>query len=84
MSSFTRTDRVHEDWHRAIHLAYKYAFQLDRRFRVRGIPTRVGWVWKVERVRGRRLTAAEKQRSERNYAAAKGWISAMRVEISRE
>lgn len=50
--NFRRTDRVHEDWHRAIDLAYEYAWQLDRRFRVRGVQVRGGWVWKVERIRG--------------------------------
>lgn len=50
MSSFTRTNRVHYEWRRAVDLAFIYAYQLGYRFTVRGHRTqRDGWMWIVER-----------------------------------
>lgn len=50
MSSFTRTNRAHSDWRRAVDLAFVYAWQMGYRFRVYGYRTeRDGWMWIVKR-----------------------------------
>lgn len=49
MSKFSRTDRPHRSWHRALHVALNYAIQQNHRYRVHGVRGPDGWWWMVER-----------------------------------
>lgn len=49
----SRTGAVCTTWADAMARANVYAYQLNRRHRVRAIRTPGGWVWMVERSQGR-------------------------------